>query len=240
MRRRSASVVPGLVARGQFGAGVAPLRLLVQRGVRERDRSAVIARAVEADARGDTFAPGGSSMNGMNLSGKPGMVQPMQMPPTFGHPPIPAIQPRLGTLQFTTGPQQPELHDALRRAVLGRRSRPARSSRRGRSPRARSCRRATSGGPASSSGIIGASPATWYSRYSTVSMKLSGCTGHPGTFTIGTPALDFQLPAQVVGQAHAPGRVSLPSRGFRRTWRTCRSRPRPAPSAPGGRSTRWS
>jgi hypothetical protein len=46
-------------------------------------------------------------MNGMNLSGKPGMVQPMQMPPTFGHPPIPAIQPRFGTLQFTTGPQQP-------------------------------------------------------------------------------------------------------------------------------------
>ena len=46
-------------------------------------------------------------MNGMNLSGKPGIVQPMQMPPTFGHPPMPAIQPRLGTLQLTTGPQQP-------------------------------------------------------------------------------------------------------------------------------------
>ena len=51
--------------------------------------------------------PGGASMKGMNLSGKPGIVQPMQMPPTFGHPPIPAIQPRLGTLQLTTGPQQP-------------------------------------------------------------------------------------------------------------------------------------
>ena len=51
--------------------------------------------------------PGGSSMNGMNLSGKPGMVQPMQMPPTFGQPPMPAIQPRLGTLHCTTGPQQP-------------------------------------------------------------------------------------------------------------------------------------
>ena len=46
-------------------------------------------------------------MNGMNLSGKPGMVQPMQMPPTLGQPPMPAIQPRLGTLQLTTGPQQP-------------------------------------------------------------------------------------------------------------------------------------
>ena len=35
------------------------------------------------------------------------MVQPMQMPPTFGQPPTPLIQPRLGTLHFTTGPQQP-------------------------------------------------------------------------------------------------------------------------------------
>jgi hypothetical protein len=37
------------------------------------------------------------------------MVQPMQMPPTFGQPPTPLIQPRLGTLHFTTGPQQPSL-----------------------------------------------------------------------------------------------------------------------------------
>ena len=57
----------------------------------------------------DSAPPGGSSMNGMNLSGKPGIVQPMQMPPTFGQPPMPPIQPRLGTLQLTTGPQQPIL-----------------------------------------------------------------------------------------------------------------------------------
>jgi hypothetical protein len=55
----------------------------------------------------ETVPPGGSSMNGMNLSGKPGIVQPMQMPPTFGHPPSPSIQPLLVTLQLTTGPQQP-------------------------------------------------------------------------------------------------------------------------------------
>ena len=48
-------------------------------------------------------------MNGMNLSGKPGIVQPMQMPPTLGQPPMPLIQPRLGTLHLTTGPQQPSL-----------------------------------------------------------------------------------------------------------------------------------
>src|SRR5207302_8964709 len=57
----------------------------------------------------DSLLPGGSSMNGMNLSGNPGMVHPMQMPPTFGQPPIPAIQPRLVTLQLTTGPQHPSL-----------------------------------------------------------------------------------------------------------------------------------
>src|SRR6476660_4602043 len=59
------------------------------------------------DAVVDSLPPGGSSMKGMNLSGKPGMVHPMQIPPTLGQPPMPAIQPRLGTLQLTTGPQQP-------------------------------------------------------------------------------------------------------------------------------------
>ncbi len=37
------------------------------------------------------------------------MVQPMQMPPTLGQPPMPSIQPRLPTLHCTTGPQQPSL-----------------------------------------------------------------------------------------------------------------------------------
>jgi hypothetical protein len=55
----------------------------------------------------ETAAPGGSSMKGMNRSGKPGIVQAMQTPPTLGQPPMPAIQPRFVTLQLTTGPQQP-------------------------------------------------------------------------------------------------------------------------------------
>ena len=57
----------------------------------------------------ETLPPGGASMNGMNLSGKPGMVQPIQMPPTLGQPPMPCIQPRFGTLQLMTGPQHPIL-----------------------------------------------------------------------------------------------------------------------------------
>ena len=55
----------------------------------------------------DNNEPGGWFINGMNLSGKPGIVQPMQMPPTLGQPPTPLIQPRLPTLHCTTGPQQP-------------------------------------------------------------------------------------------------------------------------------------
>ena len=49
------------------------------------------------------------SMNGMYLSGKPGIVQAMQMPPTLGQPPMPLTHPRTGTLQRTTGPLQPSL-----------------------------------------------------------------------------------------------------------------------------------
>ena len=52
---------------------------------------------------------GSGSMNGMYLSGKPGIVQPMQMPPTFGQPPTPLTQPRWGTLQTAAGPLQPSL-----------------------------------------------------------------------------------------------------------------------------------
>ena len=40
-------------------------------------------------------------------------------------------------------------------------------------------------------------------------MKLSGWTGQPGTQTMGMPACERQLPAEVVGQAHAAGRVAL-------------------------------
>ena len=72
-------------------------------------RSARTVRPYMSTAAVDILAPGGSSMNGMNLSGNPGIVQPMQMPPTLGQPPMPLIQPRLGTLQLTTGPQQPSL-----------------------------------------------------------------------------------------------------------------------------------
>ena len=48
-------------------------------------------------------------MNGMYLSGKPGIVQAMQIPPTFGQPPTPFTQPRIATLHLTTGPLQPSL-----------------------------------------------------------------------------------------------------------------------------------
>ena len=52
-------------------------------------------------------------MNGMNLSGKPGMVQPMQMPPTLGQPPMPFIQPRLADVAQHDRAPAAELDDAL-------------------------------------------------------------------------------------------------------------------------------
>ena len=83
-----------------------PLWFFVDRVIRDPPQRRM-ARPTIDEERVESRAPGGSSMKGMNLSGKPGIVQPMQMPPTFGQPPMPAIQPRLGTLQLTTGPQQP-------------------------------------------------------------------------------------------------------------------------------------
>jgi len=88
--------------------------------------------AISADDVAGKLSPGGSSINGMNLSGNPGIVQPMQMPPTLGHPPMPRIQPRLVTLQSTTGPQQPNFTEALGRSIVGSKSRPVRSKSRDR------------------------------------------------------------------------------------------------------------
>ena len=51
--------------------------------------------------------PGGAEYMGENLSGNPGMVQPMQMPPICMHPPMPLTIPRSAMLHWTTGPQQP-------------------------------------------------------------------------------------------------------------------------------------
>ena len=39
-------------------------------------------------------------------------------------------------------------------------------------------------------GIIGALPAACVSRYNSVCVMLSGCTGHPGMQTIGTPPVE--------------------------------------------------
>ena len=66
-----------------------------------------MARPYVCTAWDESNEPGGWFMKGINLSGNPGMVQPMQIPPTFGQPPTPPIQPRFPTLHCTTGPQHP-------------------------------------------------------------------------------------------------------------------------------------
>ena len=40
-------------------------------------------------------------------------------------------------------------------------------------------------------------------------MKLSGCTGHPGTQTIGNSGVRFPFPAEVIGQSHAAGGIAF-------------------------------
>jgi hypothetical protein len=43
----------------------------------------------------EILLPGGSSMKGLNLSGRPGTVQPRRKAPTFARPPMPLVQSRL-------------------------------------------------------------------------------------------------------------------------------------------------
>ena len=151
--------------------------------------------------------PRPASMNGMNLSGKPGIVQAMQMPPTLGQPPTPFTQPRIGTLHCTTGPLQPSLTRQRRRRRAVGELRPARRTRPGRSPRARCARTASRGRPCSSSSSGGPTPARCSTSCSSVSVMLSGCTGQPGRLTIGIPSRERQPAAEVVAQAHRAGRV---------------------------------
>src|SRR6476619_6021352 len=123
-----------------------------------RNRRMTVPYIVLAPA--ETLLPGGSSMNGMNLSGNPGLVHAMQMPPTLGHPPTPLIQPRLGTLHFTTGPQQPSLTRQVGESYADANcpcsKYPARSQ-----PSWTVAPNSHFGRSWSSRGIIGACPATW-------------------------------------------------------------------------------
>src|SRR6266542_5717187 len=73
---------PGAGARGK---GVRPSGSLFI-DARVKFRRARTVRPYVLTAVVESLAPGGSSMKGMHLSGKPGMVQPMETPPTLGQP----------------------------------------------------------------------------------------------------------------------------------------------------------
>src|SRR5262249_14382306 len=139
-------------------------------------RSARTARPYIRTAEDDILAPGGSSMKGMNLSGNPGIVQPMQTPPTFGQPPTPPMHPRFGTLHRASPPAPRSTRSCHSRpgppapgspasrctgASRSRaRSRPARSNRPDRRPRAPSGRRATAAGGSRPAGSWAPGPPT--------------------------------------------------------------------------------
>ena len=136
------------------------------------------------------------------------MVQPMQMPPTLGQPPMPPIQPRLPTLHWTTGPQQPSFTMHLRRCRTRRRSRPARSSPPRSQPSCTVWPNSQVGRSCSSSGIIGAVPGRLVEQVEQrlhEVVRLDRAAGHVDDRQ---PAGRPPVPAQVVGQAHAPGRVA--------------------------------
>src|SRR3954468_21085540 len=69
-----------LVAGGQLAAPLAPVRLRVELLLGDLAEPSDDAAHRLAGGAGHERA-GGASMNGWNLSGKPGIVQPMQMPP---------------------------------------------------------------------------------------------------------------------------------------------------------------
>src|SRR5215510_11414076 len=132
-------------------------------------------------------------MNGMYLSGNPGIVHAMQMPPTFGQPPMPLIQPRTGTLHLTTGPLQPSLtrqrgSEPYSVAKLPCSVNPARLQ-----PSRTVLPNSHLGRSCSSNSGSGAMPASANTRYIRTSEMLSPCAGQPGMLTIGMPPLDFQF-----------------------------------------------
>ncbi len=103
-------------------------------------------------------------MNGMYLSGKPGIVQAMQMPPTFGQPPMPFTQPRTGTLHLTTGPLQPSFTRQRLSEPYSVANSPC-SAKPARLQPSRTVRPNSHCGRSwSSSGGAGASPARWSAR----------------------------------------------------------------------------
>ena len=178
-------------------------------------------------------------MNGMNLSGKPGMVQPMQMPPTLGQPPTPLIQPRLGTLHLTTGPQQPSLTMHFGRAVLGGEvallvvagpvaalvhggaEQPLRPQRVVERDHRRLAGRLVEQVEDRLGQVVGVGRAAR-------ARTRSGCRPSTSSPSRGSRARPW------------PRSGCRPWRGCRRSRRRCRRPARPAPWARGGRATRWS
>jgi hypothetical protein len=164
----------------------------------------------------------------MNLSGKPGIVQPMQMPPTFGQPPT-RPSTRASRRCSATGPAPSlTMHFGVPWPAANP---PARSSRHGRSPvhglaesqRGRSSRRAGSWATARVAEEVQEGL-----------HEVVGLDGAARHATMGMPAASA-TPAEVVGQSRSRSGCP-PSRECRRRWRRCRRPPRPRRAARCGRS----
>ncbi len=131
------------------------------------------------------------------------------MPPTFGQPPIPLTQPRMGTLHFATGPLQPSLTRQRGSSPYSVAKLPC-SVNPARLHDSRVVRpKSQVGRSRSSSSGAGAIPATCIARWRRISVMLSGWAGQPGMQTIGQVQARAPVPAEVVGNPHGAGRVVL-------------------------------
>ena len=185
----------------------------------------------------ETPAPGGSSMKGMNLSGKPGMVHPMQMPPTFGAPPDAGHPSPLGDIAINHRPPASQLHDALGRAIHVREI----------ALLVVTCPIATvmhrlAKQPRGTQLIVQRNHRSQarnliekveHRLHKVVRLHRTSRNIHHRQARAGAP-----IPAQVVGETHGARWRFLPWRECRRTWRRFRWQSPPMPWEPGGRSTR--
>ena len=168
-------------------------------------------------------------MNGMNLSGKPGIVQPMQMPPDV-RAAADAVDPApLGHVAVHDRAPAARASRCTSASRTRSRSRPARSSRPGRSPRAPWRRTATAAAAPRRAGSSG--PARWPGRAGRGCLgevvAVDRAAGHAHDRDAG-----LRLPVPARGSRARPWRRwgCRPWRACRRRWRRCRRPARPAPS----------
>ena len=177
-------------------------------------------------------------MNGMNLSGKPGIVQAMQIPPTFGQPPTPFDPAANRDVALDHGAAAAELHETLP-AVAGLvgGTRGCRRARRGRSRRGPCARRASAAGPGRRARAAAPMPASCSIILQQRLGDVVGLHRAAGKVDERDPKRERQSGAEVVAADPWPRSGCCASREPRRRRRMFRVPSPPRPSGRAGRAT---